>query len=142
MAKKSKYAEKEQWVLFEEDVAEYLDGKRQPGSGNGPVHKGDIKSDEYLVECKYTSKEFYRLNVKTWAKIMNEAMNADKIPLFACRSQAGDFFIGSTLDFDCGTDNMLEPSNHVDVKDEFFVTLKGDMCDFSLVCWKVDLEDC
>lgn len=131
-----------EWEIFEEDVSDYLEGKRQPGSGNSCItsKKGDIKTDEYLVECKYTNKDAYKLSFKTWEKIVVEASNAFKTPLFACRSQAGDFFIGSTLDFDPeGSFEELEESSSVKVIKPFIMKLTDGNVHHQIVCWSVDL---
>ena len=132
------------WEIFEEEVAEYLDGKRQPGSGNSCMayKKGDVKCDDYLVECKYTEGDVYSLHVDTWEKIQAEAINAYKIPLFACRSKAGDFFVGSPLDFDevPGELNKL-PKNSMKIDREGTIVLKGKYTPITLSVWKVELGE-
>ena len=130
-----------EWEIFEEEVAEYLDGVRQPGSGNGPIKKGDVKSSDYLVECKFTSKKDYRLSANTWDKICEEALNAGLNTLFACRSDAGDFFLGNTLDFDYDTDNVYKESKSVHIKEPFAMKLIGNMCKHSVVCWQANLNE-
>ena len=132
------------WEQFEEEVANYLNGVRQPGSGNSCMayKKGDVKCDDYLVECKYTEGDAYTLSVNTWEKIQAEALNAYKIPLFACRSKAGDFFVGSPLDFDeiPGVLNEL-PKNSIKIKGEGTAVLKGKYAPITLSIWQVDLSE-
>lgn len=133
------------WEIFEEDVAELLNGKRQAGSGNSCIafKKGDIKCEDYLVECKYTEKDCYTLSSKTFEKIVYEAINCFKIPLFACRSKAGDFFIGYKLDFldgECEYEDLGEVKS-VKVTKPFQCKLKADNRVYDVVCWEVNLED-
>jgi len=42
--------------------------------------KGDLKTDNYLIECKYTDKKSYRIKQKTIFKIWNEAFESNKFP--------------------------------------------------------------
>lgn len=134
------------WEIFEQDVAEFLGGKRQVGSGNSCIafKKGDIKCEDYLVECKFTSKETYVLNAKTWEKITSEALNAFKVPLFACRSQAGDFFLGNEIDFiELLKDEefkILGENSRVKIKENFKMVLKGNNTSYSVICWEVNLD--
>lgn len=137
------------WEIFEEDVADYLGGKRQPGSGAPIMCKGDVKCEDFLVECKQTSKEVYTLNIKTWEKICEEARNQFRIPLFACRSKAGDFFVMNQIDYDEDGEADLYTYEFVEVDDkknlkidkDFITKFKGKTCDYHLVCFEVDLED-
>jgi hypothetical protein len=65
----------------EKTLAKKLGGKVTPGSGAFGFHKGDVTSDKYLVEAKYTDTTNYRLTLRTWNKIKNEAYSVDKIPV-------------------------------------------------------------
>lgn len=137
------------WEIFEQDVAGYLGGKRQPGSGAPALCKGDIKCEDFLVECKQTSKDCYNLNIKTWEKICLEARNLFRTPLFACRSKAGDFFVMNQIDYDEDGEADLSSYEFINVDDkktlkidrEFITKFKGENCTYSLVCFEVDLED-
>lgn len=130
------------WEFFEEDVANYFNGYRQAGSGNSSLatKKGDIRCEDYLIECKYTSKECYTLDCKTWEKIVEEAIGCGKIPLFACRSQAGDFALGYQLDFDIDKPT-IENCKRVKIMNEFSCDLIGDINTHSVVCWRLGLSD-
>lgn len=148
----SKYKGKglKDWEIFEEDVAAYLDGKRQPASGAKPLFKGDVQNDDFLVECKQTSKEYYTLNIKIWEKICEEARNRFRIPLFACRSKTGDFFIMNQIDYDeDGEEDLssykfrdVDNKKNLKVDQEFLTEFQGETCKYSLICFKVDLDDC
>jgi hypothetical protein len=41
----------------EEETAKAYDGRRQPGSGSGWVHRNDVRSDRFLIEDKRTDNE-------------------------------------------------------------------------------------
>lgn len=60
-----KYGDMKAWEQFEEEVSDYMEGRRTKGSGNSAMDKGDIRCENYLIECKCTEKEAYSLNVKT-----------------------------------------------------------------------------
>jgi len=64
----------------EKQRAKELGGRAQPGSGNQFNAKGDIKSDEYLIEHKYTDTNSYSLNINTLLKIEREAQEIGKLP--------------------------------------------------------------
>lgn len=136
-------SKKKDWEIFEEDVAHYLDGKRQDGSGNSPIafKKGDVKNDTYLVECKFTTKPAYTLKAKTWEKIVEEATNSFRIPLFACRSQAGDFFVGNEIDFDVSVETEIMSSPSVTIKESFKMRMLGERTTYDIVCWEVNLNE-
>ncbi len=54
--------------------------ERTINSGALNFDKGDLKSDKYLVDCKYTSKKGFRITHKILQKIWNEAMDSNKLP--------------------------------------------------------------
>lgn len=58
----------------ENQVAFDLGGKVTIASGALYFQKADVRTDKYLVECKYTDKGFYSLTTKTWEKIRSEAI--------------------------------------------------------------------
>ena len=49
-------------------------------SGTFFFDKGDIKTDDFLIECKYTEKGSYSVNKKLLHKIWNEALERNKLP--------------------------------------------------------------
>ena len=140
-----------QWEQFEEEVAELLDGKRQKGSGNGPVQKGDVKCSDVLVECKFTSKPAYTLNYKTFDKIIEEARNLARIPLFACRGKDGDFFCARVIDtenFGFDIDDVYETQPYNDtvienlkVNKEGIFTLKSEYSTWEVLVWEIPFDD-
>lgn len=68
--------------LQEKSVAKDLDAKTVIASGALWVSKGDVRHDEFLVECKTTEKSFYSLTMKVWEKIEKEAIKDGlRVPL-------------------------------------------------------------
>lgn len=67
--------------LQEAKTARDFGGLTTPGSGNQWHSKGDVKSDQFLIECKTTSKDSYGLKAAIWSKIATEALLEDRTPL-------------------------------------------------------------
>ena len=66
----------------EKMVADYMGWRVVSGSGSRPFRPGDVKNDNYLVECKTHTKEreniiFYK---KHWEKIVIESRAVNKYP--------------------------------------------------------------
>lgn len=49
-------------------------------SGQLWFDKGDLKTDEYLIECKFTEKEGFRITKKILEKLWNESFDRNKLP--------------------------------------------------------------
>ena len=49
-------------------------------SGAFVFDKGDLKTNKYLIECKYTDKKGFRITTKILEKIWNEALESNKLP--------------------------------------------------------------
>ncbi len=64
----------------EKRTAKEFGGRTTPMSGAGNV-KGDVLSDEFLIECKTTSKTQFTVRLDVLAKLVKEAANASKTPL-------------------------------------------------------------
>ncbi len=74
----------------EKRVASELKGRTQPASGALWGAKADVRSDLFLVECKTTSKSFYRLTFNVWNKIYNEALkDGMRIPVMCIDLEDG-----------------------------------------------------
>ena len=54
--------------------------ERTINSGALSFDKGDLKSDKYLVDCKFTEKKGFRITHKMLEKIWNEALESNKLP--------------------------------------------------------------
>ncbi len=59
---------------FEEKVQKCLN------SGALIFDKGDLKTDEIIIECKYTEKLSYRITNKTLEKLWTDALENNKLP--------------------------------------------------------------
>lgn len=68
------------WVKQEKDAAKTFNGKRTIGSGNKPMHKGDIKSKTFLVEAKSTTSRSWTFKAEWLEKISDEAMGYSRVP--------------------------------------------------------------
>lgn len=73
------------WHQWELDVAEIFGGTVSPGSGNGMMRKADVKSEHYLIDCKYTEAKSYYLSANLWNRIAMWGRNESRIPLIAVR---------------------------------------------------------
>ena len=74
----------------EKRVAKELNGKTQPASGALWAAKADVRSDLFLVECKTTLKDSYRLTFNTWNKVYNEALkDGMRVPVMCIELEGG-----------------------------------------------------
>ena len=74
----------------EKDVAKILGGKTVMASGSLWQAKGDVRTSRYLVECKTTDKDFYKLEQKILAKIAKEAIKdglRSPLLVFDCKNE-------------------------------------------------------
>ena len=63
-------------------VAKLVDGKVVAGSGARDLHPGDVKNDEFLIECKthMTRTDRIEFFADVWDKISSEAESRLKFP--------------------------------------------------------------
>lgn len=57
-----------------------MGGRRTPRSGGLWNNPGDVSSENFLLECKYTEKMSYSVTAETIKKINIEAIKCDKLP--------------------------------------------------------------
>ena len=76
---------KEEWEVWEEDVAKALGGRRVVASGATNVFKGDVTTESLIVDCKYTKDESYLLRSSMWQKMLEWGRNELKEPVLAVR---------------------------------------------------------
>ena len=77
--------------LQEKRVAKDLEAKTVVASGALWSAKADVRSDEFLVECKTTEKPYYSLTMKVWEKIEKEAVKDGlRIPLMCIHTNDGE----------------------------------------------------
>ncbi len=62
-------------------IAADLGGNRVPGSGAVPGLDGDVRSSEWLAECKTTTHRSFSITLKDWQKIQGEAGLSMRKPL-------------------------------------------------------------
>ena len=82
-------------------TAKETKGRATPASGSRWHSKGDVRTEKFLIECKTTEKDCYRLSAKTWEKIANEALR----------------------------DGMKEPVMRIDLRTKFGDTVAFAVCD-------------
>ena len=68
MNRPTRYYSKQQ----EKKVAKYVGGKRQPNSGATPFYKGDVITDEFLIECKTKTTDCKSFTIKEDWLLKNE----------------------------------------------------------------------
>ena len=63
-------------------TAKEFSGKTQPASGALAGAKGDVRTEDYLIENKFTDKSYYPLELCIWKKIEKEAIKDSlRIPM-------------------------------------------------------------
>lgn len=73
-------SKKKQANIREQDLAEKLGGVAQPLSGAMRAHKGDVKTDNFLIDSKHTEGDYLNLKKKDFVKISGEANGEGRIP--------------------------------------------------------------
>ena len=68
MNKPTRYYSKRQ----EKRVAKAVEGKRQPNSGATPFYKGDVITDQFLIECKTKTADCKSFTIKEDWLLKNE----------------------------------------------------------------------
>lgn len=66
----------------EKRLAKVIGGSRTAASGAFWSRKGDVRSETYLVEHKYTAAKSYSLKISELEKIRKEALLVGRIPMF------------------------------------------------------------
>jgi hypothetical protein len=70
------------WQISEKQVAEDLTGYTQPRSGGLEAMKGDVTTEDFLIEVKTTGKSKKYIKSKVFQKICKEARNdGRRLPL-------------------------------------------------------------
>lgn len=79
-------------ILQENKVATELKAKTVIASGSLWNHKGDVRSAEFLVECKTTKNSYYSLKHSVWEKIHREAVKDGlRIPVMCVDLENGKY---------------------------------------------------
>ena len=74
MKRKKKISNREIGQKFEKKV------QRCINSGAFWFDKADLKTEEYLIDAKFTKKKGFRITTKLIKKIWNEAFDTQKLP--------------------------------------------------------------
>ncbi len=77
----------------EKRVAKRLGGTVNSGSGNGPWRKGDVRSDDYLVEAKRTDKASWSFKLSEWETIRRSALMEGRTPMICLELGSRRFLI-------------------------------------------------
>lgn len=64
--------------------------QRAINSGALWFDKGDLKTDDLMIECKYTDKKSYRITTETLQKLWNDALEANKMPILVISIKDGN----------------------------------------------------
>lgn len=86
----------------EKKVAKEVGGKEVIASGSLWFAPSDVRTDEFLIECKTTEKDYYILRQKTWDKIHREAMSDGmRVPVMQIQLEDGadEIVVLNILDF-------------------------------------------
>lgn len=67
--------------LQENKAAKSYGGMRTPGSGNQWFAKADIKTPDWLIECKSTTRASYGLKAETFLTLKRQSLIENKLPL-------------------------------------------------------------
>lgn len=81
---------KQSSIDHEEYIAGIYRGRRSPSSGAADNDNGDVRSENYLIECKTTGRPGYPVKslpvfVQTLEKIADEAWAEGRFPVLAMR---------------------------------------------------------
>lgn len=84
-------SKKEKSKRQEKRVAKEIRGRVTVGSGNKPLDKGDVRNEEFLIECKRTDKAQITLKKDYINKIKSEA--GFKIPALNIEIQDENWYV-------------------------------------------------
>lgn len=91
----------------EKSVAKDMNARVTPASGAKWGQKGDVRSEDFLIECKTTNKDYYSITTKVWEKIRLEAtQDHGRIPLLVIDLRDQDRYVvfrPQDLDMDINT---------------------------------------
>lgn len=95
--------------IQEKSVAKNMNAKVVVASGSLWGMKGDVRNDNFLIECKTTEKDYYSLTAKVWEKIESEALRDElRIPLMVVDLEDRDrVVVFRPQDFDTNIDTRL-----------------------------------
>lgn len=83
----------------ERRLASVFDGKVNAASGAFWFRKGDVRSDEYLIEHKWTGKTQFTIKSSHLEKIYREAILDNRVPVFGFHLNGKNWVILDEDDF-------------------------------------------
>ncbi|GHB52660.1 hypothetical protein GCM10010331_45370 [Streptomyces xanthochromogenes] len=84
----------------EKKLADRYDGTVNPGSGNGWIHKNDVRSDRFSFEAKTTEKRSYSLKLDDLLKAEKNALISGREMVFAVELGGRNWMVVSQELFD------------------------------------------
>ena len=83
----------------EKRIAKRIGGKRNAASGAYWQRKGDVRSDDLLIEHKYTGKKSFSIKSEVLKKVMREAILDGRTPVLGIHLDGEDYVILTEHDF-------------------------------------------
>lgn len=83
----------------EDATAKAIGGRVTPASGAFWHRKGDVRSDKYLLEAKYTGKASATISKAVWEKIRREALLDGRTPVLGLQIQDRKLIVLDMEDF-------------------------------------------
>ena len=80
-------------------LAKRYGGKVTPGSGNGWVHKNDVKTPSLSIEAKYTDAKSYSLKLADLLKAEKIALIDDRDSIFTVSFSGEEFVVLREADY-------------------------------------------
>jgi hypothetical protein len=88
-----KWRRKNLWRKKEKSDAKSFFGHRTPRSGGLWNCPGDVKTDDFLLDCKHTDKKSFSVSEQIMNKVHMEALKSSKIPGLSVELGDGNEFI-------------------------------------------------
>jgi hypothetical protein len=83
----------------ERHVATAINGRIVPASGAFWSHKGDVRTDDLLIEAKTTVAASFAIKKAVWEKIRREALLDGRTPVLAVQIQNRNLVVLDEEDF-------------------------------------------
>lgn len=89
----------EAWQKKEKKDAKDFGGDRVKASGSLWHAPGDVKTEEFLIDSKHTTKKSFSVSKKIWDKLYGEALFSFKTPLLSLQIQDIELVVLDKQDF-------------------------------------------
>jgi Holliday junction resolvase len=83
----------------EKRLAKVIDGETVAASGAFWSRKGDVRSEVYLIEHKYTAAKSYSIKAADLRKLEDQATMVGRLPVFAISLGGRDYVIVPEADY-------------------------------------------